>query len=99
MDCTSLASDSKGKRDFDPTRNSKSRKIENFSRKILKGPIPPITSLLPPSARSPLHHGYPVGTQEARDALVTALGLRVLMGGGNYLHSDGSNARLPTKML
>ncbi|GBP48412.1 hypothetical protein EVAR_36846_1 [Eumeta japonica] len=40
-------------------------------------------------------HRYPFLSQEVGDALVTPLGLRIFMGGGDYLLSDGSPARFP----
>ncbi|GBP54071.1 hypothetical protein EVAR_85374_1 [Eumeta japonica] len=42
-----------------------------------------------------VRHEYSIRFQEAGNALVTPLGLRVSMNGGGHLASDGAPARLP----
>ncbi|GBP73649.1 hypothetical protein EVAR_56328_1 [Eumeta japonica] len=54
-----------------------------------------------PVTRSPLHQltslsiRYPILSQKAGNVLVTPLGLRASMGGGEHLHSGDATARFP----
>ncbi|GBO98409.1 hypothetical protein EVAR_58_1 [Eumeta japonica] len=50
---------------------------------------------LPLHNPDPLFIRHPIRYQEAGNALETPLGLRVSMGGGDHLLSDGWPARLP----
>ncbi|GBP52252.1 hypothetical protein EVAR_83113_1 [Eumeta japonica] len=63
-------------------------------REAPRDSLTPSTSRLD-YARNPIAYiRYPIPSQEAGNALVTALSLRVSMGGGDHLLSDGSPARL-----